>query len=65
MDTRTDTLNNLGAESYPLKRMCLCDSGILLVLFSFIAPNFMTFGNIRTLVRQISLWGLAPSASCL
>jgi ribose transport system permease protein len=31
----------------------------LLILFSFIAPNFMTFGNIRTLVRQISFAGIA------
>ncbi len=31
----------------------------LLILFTFIAPNFMTFGNIRTLVRQISFAGIA------
>ncbi len=31
----------------------------LLILFSFIAPNFMTFGNLRTLIRQISFSGIA------
>jgi ribose transport system permease protein len=31
----------------------------LLILFSFIAPNFMTFGNLRTLIRQISFSGIS------
>ena len=31
----------------------------LLILFSFIAPNFMTFGNLRTLIRQVSFSGIA------
>jgi ribose transport system permease protein len=31
----------------------------LLVLFSFMAPKFMTFGNIRTLVRQVSFAGIS------
>ena len=31
----------------------------LLVLFTFIAPNFMTFGNLRTLIRQISFAGIS------
>lgn len=31
----------------------------LLILFSFIAPNFMTFGNLRTLIRQISFAGIS------
>src|SRR5512136_794830 len=31
----------------------------LLVLFSFIAPNFMTFGNLRTLIRQVSFAGIS------
>lgn len=32
---------------------------LLIILFTFIAPNFMTFGNIRTLIRQISFSGIA------
>ncbi|MRS04713.1 ABC transporter permease [bacterium] len=31
----------------------------LVILFTFIAPNFMTFGNIRTLIRQISFAGIS------
>ena len=30
----------------------------LVILFSFIAPNFMTFGNLRTLIRQLSFAGI-------
>ena len=32
---------------------------ILVFLFSFIAPNFMTLGNLRTLIRQISFAGIS------
>ena len=31
----------------------------LLILFSFVAPNFMTFGNLRTLIRQVSFSGIS------
>jgi ribose/xylose/arabinose/galactoside ABC-type transport system permease subunit len=31
----------------------------LVILFSFMAPNFMTFGNLRTLIRQISFSGIS------
>jgi len=31
----------------------------LVFLFSFIAPNFMTFGNLRTLIRQVSFAGIS------
>lgn len=31
----------------------------LLLLFSFIAPNFMTLGNLRTLIRQVSFAGIS------
>ena len=31
----------------------------LVVLFSFIAPNFMTFGNLRTMIRQVSFAGIS------
>ncbi len=31
----------------------------LLILFTFIAPNFMTVGNLRTLIRQISFAGIS------
>ena len=32
---------------------------ILVLLFSIIAPNFMTIGNLRTLIRQISFAGIS------
>jgi ribose transport system permease protein len=32
---------------------------LLIVLFSFIAPNFMSFGNMRTLIRQVSFAGIS------
>ena len=32
---------------------------LLVILFSFIAPNFMTVGNLRTLIRQISFAGIS------
>jgi ribose/xylose/arabinose/galactoside ABC-type transport system permease subunit len=31
----------------------------LVILFSFIAPNFMTFGNVRILMRQVSFAGIS------
>jgi ribose transport system permease protein len=31
----------------------------LVILFTFIAPNFMTLGNLRTLIRQISFAGIS------
>lgn len=31
----------------------------LVILFTFVAPNFMTFGNLRTLIRQISFAGIS------
>ena len=31
----------------------------LLILFTFIAPNFMTVGNLRTMIRQISFAGIS------
>jgi len=32
---------------------------LLVLLFSFIAPNFMTLGNLRTLIRQVSFAGIS------
>jgi ribose/xylose/arabinose/galactoside ABC-type transport system permease subunit len=32
---------------------------LLVILFSFIAPNFMTFGNLRTMIRQVSFAGIS------
>jgi ribose/xylose/arabinose/galactoside ABC-type transport system permease subunit len=32
---------------------------LLVILFTFIAPNFMTLGNLRTLIRQISFAGIS------
>ena len=31
----------------------------LLILFSFMAPNFMTFGNLVTMIRQVSFSGIS------
>jgi ribose/xylose/arabinose/galactoside ABC-type transport system permease subunit len=31
----------------------------LLILFGFVAPNFMTLGNLRTLIRQVSFSGIS------
>ncbi len=31
----------------------------LLILFTFVAPKFMTFGNLRTLIRQVSFSGIS------
>jgi ribose/xylose/arabinose/galactoside ABC-type transport system permease subunit len=31
----------------------------LLILFTFMAPNFMTFGNMRILIRQVSFSGIS------
>ncbi|RPH61396.1 MAG: ABC transporter permease [Chloroflexi bacterium] len=31
----------------------------LVILFTLVAPNFMTFGNLRTLIRQISFAGIS------
>mgnify|MGYP001087936857 CR=1 FL=1 len=32
---------------------------LLMILFTFIAPNFLTIGNLRTLIRQVSFAGIS------
>ncbi len=47
------------AESILKKNVPFLILIFLVFLFSFIAPNFMTFGNLRTLIRQISFAGIS------
>lgn len=61
MNQESDISNNLGARIGLLmkKNVPFLILLSLLILFSFIAPNFMTFGNLRTLIRQVSFSGIA------
>lgn len=61
MKNRSIVLTNLGSKiaSVMKKNVPFVILVFLLILFTFIAPNFMTFGNIRTLVRQISFAGIS------
>ncbi|HOA21085.1 MAG TPA: ABC transporter permease [Anaerolineaceae bacterium] len=61
MTERSVALNSFGSKigSLMKKNVPFVILIFLLILFSFIAPNFMTFGNIRTLVRQISFAGIS------
>ncbi len=61
MNLQSDISNNLGARigSIMKKNVPFLILLSLLILFSFIAPNFMTFGNLRTLIRQVSFSGIA------
>ena len=61
MSNQSATFNNFGyrAGSIMRKNMPFLILVFLVVLFSFIAPNFMTFGNLRTLIRQISFAGIS------
>jgi len=45
--------------SFAKKNVPLLILIFLLILFSFVAPNFLTFGNLRTLIRQISFAGIS------
>jgi len=45
--------------SFAKKNVPLLILIFLLILFTFVAPNFMTFNNLRTLIRQISFAGIS------
>jgi ribose/xylose/arabinose/galactoside ABC-type transport system permease subunit len=61
MSNQSVAFNNFGyrAGAIMRKNMPFLILVVLVVLFSFIAPNFMTFGNLRTLIRQISFAGIS------
>jgi ribose transport system permease protein len=61
MSNQTMVYNKFGASfgSILKKNVPFLILIVLLVLFTFIAPNFMTFGNLRTLIRQISFAGIS------
>jgi ribose transport system permease protein len=61
MSKQSATFNNFGNRmgSILKKNMPFLILVFLVVLFSFIAPNFMTLGNLRTLIRQISFAGIS------
>ena len=61
MSNQTMVYNKFGASlgSILKKNVPFLILIFLLVLFTFIAPNFMTFGNLRTLIRQISFAGIS------
>jgi ribose transport system permease protein len=61
MNHQSVSLKNLGARiaSIMKKNVPFLILLSLLILFSFIAPNFMTIGNLRTLIRQVSFSGIA------
>jgi ribose/xylose/arabinose/galactoside ABC-type transport system permease subunit len=61
MSTQSVAFNNFGDQigSVLKKNVPFLILVFLVVLFSFIAPNFMTFGNLRTLIRQISFAGIS------
>jgi ribose transport system permease protein len=55
------SLQNIGNQMSTLmkKNVPFLILVLLLILFTFIAPNFMTFGNMRTMIRQVSFSGIA------
>ena len=61
MNNRSEFSNNFGTRirSIMKKNVPFLILVFLMILFSFIAPNFMTFGNIRTLIRQVSFSGIS------
>jgi ribose transport system permease protein len=61
MNNRTGFFNNFGGRigSIMKKNVPFLILVFLLFLFSFVAPNFMTFGNLRTLIRQVSFSGIS------
>ena len=61
MSNQSVILNNFGIRmgSVLKKNMPFVILVFLVFLFSFIAPNFMTFGNLRTLIRQVSFAGIS------
>ena len=61
MNNRSEFFNNFGGRigSIMKKNVPFLILVFLLILFSFVAPNFMTFGNLRTLIRQVSFSGIS------
>jgi ribose/xylose/arabinose/galactoside ABC-type transport system permease subunit len=61
MSNQAIAFNNFGNQmgSILKKNVPFLILVFLVILFSFIAPNFMTFGNLRTLIRQISFAGIS------
>jgi ribose/xylose/arabinose/galactoside ABC-type transport system permease subunit len=61
MNNQSTFFNNFGGQlgSIMKKNVPFLILVFLLVLFSFVAPNFMTFGNLRTLIRQVSFSGIS------
>lgn len=61
MSSQSVAFNNFGSQVGPIlkKNVPFLILIFLVVLFSFIAPNFMTFGNLRTLIRQVSFAGIS------
>jgi len=61
MSNQSESLKNFGIQLGTIlkKNVPFLILVFLVILFSFIAPNFMTFGNLRTLIRQISFAGIS------
>ena len=61
MSNQAIAFNNFGNQigSVLKKNVPFLILVFLVILFTFIAPNFMTFGNLRTLIRQISFVGIS------
>lgn len=61
MNNQSTFFNNFGGRlgSVMKKNVPFLILVFLLILFSFVAPNFMTFGNLRTLIRQVSFSGIS------
>ncbi len=61
MSNQTMVNNKFGASlgSILKKNVPFLILVFLVILFTLVAPNFMTFGNLRTLIRQISFAGIS------
>ncbi len=61
MNNQTMVYNKYGARlgSILQKNVPFLILIFLVILFTFIAPNFMSVGNLRTLIRQISFAGIS------
>ena len=61
MNNQSMAFNNFGNQigSIMKKNVPFLILVFLVILFSFIAPNFMTFGNLRTMIRQVSFAGIS------
>jgi ribose transport system permease protein len=61
MSNRSEFFNRLGGRIGTIlkKNVPFLILVFLLILFTFVAPNFMTIGNLRTLIRQVSFSGIS------